>query len=41
MKKPLPYIILGVGIGLLLGCYFFFKNKIKKMLAEEEEPVGI
>jgi len=37
MKKKLPYVIFGAGIVFLVGCYFFFKKQIEKMLKNEEE----
>jgi hypothetical protein len=37
MKKSLPYIILGAGVGLLIGFYFFFKKQINRMIKEDEE----
>jgi len=38
MKKSLPYIILGIGIAIFVGCYFFFK---KRILTDEQVPTGI
>ena len=37
MKKYLPFIILGLGLAILVGAFFFIRNSKKEETVEEEE----